>query len=170
MRPEKASIVQDITSWVQNSPYVIVVDYSGMTVEQFTELRNRLAEVQSELHVVKNTFLRRALNDASLPNLEDHLKGQTAVAFGKSDMSAAAKILKNFKAEFTKPDIRAGILDASPLDCQGVLAIAELPSRDALRGQILGLLSTPATRLATILNTPATQLAQVVKARVEKGA
>lgn len=170
MRPEKASIVQDITSWVQKSPYVIVVDYTGMTVEQFTELRNRLAEVQSELHVVKNTFLRRALTDANLPNLEGHLKGQTAVAFGKADMSAAAKILKNFKAEFTKPEIRAGILDASAMDAQGVLAIAELPSKDALRGQLLGLLNTPATRLVTLLNTPATQLAQVVKAHVEKGA
>lgn len=170
MRPEKANIVQDITSWVKASPYVIVVDYAGMTVEQFSELRNRLAEVQSELHVVKNTFLRRALGDAGLPNLEDHLKGQTAVAFGRSDMSAAAKILKNFKAEFTKPAVRAGVLDSAALDAAGVLAIADLPSKDALRAQLLGLLSTPATRLATILNTPATQLAQVVKAKVEKGA
>lgn len=170
MRPEKAFIVQDITAWVKNSPYVIVVDYTGMTVEQFTELRNRLAEVQSELHVVKNTFLRRALTDASLPNLEDHLKGQTAVAFGRSDISAAAKILKNFKAEFNRPEIRAGILDAAPMDAQGVLAIADLPSKDSLRAQLLGLLNTPATRLATLLNTPATQLAQVIKAHAEKGA
>jgi large subunit ribosomal protein L10 len=169
MRPEKASIVQDIGAWVKNSPYVIVVDYVGMTVEQFSELRNRLAEVQSELHVVKNTFLRRALGDAGLPNLQDHLKGQTAVAFGKSDMSAAAKIIKNFKAEFTKPEIRAGILDATSMDAKGVLAIAELPSKDVLRAQLLALFNTPATRLATILNTPATQLAQVVKAKVEKG-
>jgi len=170
MRPEKANIVQDIQSWIKGSPYVIVVDYTGMTVEQFSELRNRLSEVQSEFHVVKNTFLRRALGNESRPDLEAHLQGQTAVAFGKSDMSSAAKILKNFKAEFTKPVIRAGLLDSVELDAKGVLAIADLPPKAVLQAQLLGLLQTPATRLASILNIPATQLAQVVKAKVEKGA
>jgi large subunit ribosomal protein L10 len=168
MRPEKANIVQDIQGWIKTSPYVIVVDYTKMTVDQFSELRNRLAEVQGELHVVKNTFLRRALSNESRPDLEKYLQGQTAVAFGKADMSAAAKIIKNFKAEFEKPVIRAGLLDTVELDAKGVLAIAELPPKPVLQAQLLGLLQTPATRLASILNIPATQLAQVIKAKTEK--
>ncbi|MDX6766070.1 MAG: 50S ribosomal protein L10 [Candidatus Methylacidiphilales bacterium] len=170
MRPEKANIVQDLQAWIKGSPYVIVVDYTGMTVEQFSELRNRLSEVQSELHVVKNTFIRRALSNESRPDLAAYLQGQTAVAFGKSDLSAAAKILKNFKAEFTKPAIRAGLLDSTELDAKGVLAIADLPPKAVLQAQLLGLLQTPATRLASILGIPATQLAQVIKAKAEKGA
>ncbi|NJK92675.1 MAG: 50S ribosomal protein L10 [Blastochloris sp.] len=67
MRKEKISVVAEVQEWVQNAPYIVVTDYTGVTVEQFSELRNRLAATKSEIHVVKNTFLRRALSDASLP-------------------------------------------------------------------------------------------------------
>jgi len=169
MRKEKLNIVKNIQAWLQASPYLIVVDYSGLKVEQFNELRNRLAGVKSELHVVKNNFLRKALQEVQLPELDSHLQGQTAVAYGPSDVSAAAKILKNFKAEFEKPTLRAAIVDRNVLGAADVMALASLPSREVMLAQLLGLIQTPATRLAAILNVPASQLAQVIKAKSEKG-
>ncbi|MEM6822190.1 MAG: 50S ribosomal protein L10 [Verrucomicrobiota bacterium] len=169
MHPAKTSIVDEIKDWLNNSPYLIVTDYTGMSVEQFTELRGRLRGNEAEIHVVKNSFLRRALSDAEMPELNGALKGQTAVVYGESDISGAAKTLKSFQSEFEKPDIRAGILDRSVLDQEQVKAIADLPPREVLLAKLMGLINTPATRLATLVNTPATQLAQVIKANAEKG-
>lgn len=169
MHPAKTSIVDEIKTWLDSSPYLIVTDYEGMTVDQFTELRQRLSAARAELHVVKNTFLKRALSDAGMPDLEEALKGQTAVVYGEEDISAAAKALKTFGSEFEKPEIRAAILDQSVLTADQVKAIAELPSREVLLAKLLGLINAPATKLATLVNTPATQLAQVIKANSEKG-
>ncbi len=169
MRKEKISVVSEVQAWVQNSPFILVTDYTGITVDQFSELRNRLDAVKSEIHVVKNTFLRRALSDAQLPQVDDYLSGQTAVVFGESDIAGTAKILKNFKSEFEKPKIRVGIVDRSVLSSEDVLAIADLPSREVLLAKLLGLFNTPAQRLASIINVPASQLAQVIKAHAEKG-
>lgn len=168
MHSAKTTIVDEIKGWLNSSPFLIVTDYTGMTVAQFTELRTRLRDAGSELHVVKNTFIRRALNDAGLPNLDDILKGQTAVIYGESDISAAAKAVKTFASEFGKPEIRAGILDRSALSADEVRTLADLPSREVLLAQLLGVISAPATKLATMLNTPAVQLAQVIKAHAEK--
>jgi large subunit ribosomal protein L10 len=158
MRKEKLSIVKNIEGWLQESPFLIVADYTGMKVDQFSELRNRLAGVKSEIHVVKNTFIRKALKDVELPELEDvQLQGQTAVVYGEKDFASAAKILKNFKAEFQKPDIRVGIVDRAVMPQELLLKIADLPSLDVLR-----------TKLAILIKTPATQIAQIIKAKLEK--
>ncbi|MEO0453019.1 MAG: 50S ribosomal protein L10 [Verrucomicrobiota bacterium] len=165
----KSSIVEDIKSWLDQSPYLIVTEYTGMTVDQFSELRTRLRSAESELHVVKNTLLKRALSDAGYPDLNGALKGQTAVVYGDSEISAAAKVLKSYTAEFEKPVIKAGFLDQSILDSKQVIAIADLPPREVLLAKLLGLINAPATKLATVINTPANQLAQVIKANADKG-
>lgn len=169
MRTEKLSVIEEVQKWVRESPYLIVADYTGLRVDQFTELRNRLSKVEAEMHVVKNTFLRRALSNESLPELDSDIKGQTAIVYGKADISAAAKVLKTFQKEFERPKVRIGILDRSVLSAENVVAIADLPSKDALRAQLLGLIATPATRLARVIQTPASQLAQVLLAKAEKG-
>ena len=168
MRAEKKFITDEIKSQVDSSPYLIVTDYTGLKVAQFNDLRSRLRTAGSQVRVVKNTFLARVLKDAGLPELDGALKGQTAIVFGDKDISAAAKLLKNFAAEFKLPSIKAGILDRSVLDSKQVLALADLPSREVLLGKILGLLQAPAGQLVRILNTPASQLAQVLKANSEK--
>ncbi|MDR1191207.1 MAG: 50S ribosomal protein L10 [Verrucomicrobiales bacterium] len=158
MRKEKLSVVKNIEGWLQSSPYLIVTDYTGLKVDQFSELRNRLAAVSGEIHVVKNTYIRRALKEARLPELDEkELQGQTAVVCGAKDFAAAAKVLKNFKAEFQKPDIRIGIVDKAVMAQDMLLTIADLPSLEALR-----------TKLVILINTPATQLAQIIKAKLEK--
>ena len=169
MRPEKASIVEDIQAKLNHSPFLLVADYTGLKVDQFSELRNRLAGAGAECKVVKNTFLRRALKNESLPELDDDLTGQSAVVLGDSDMAGAAKVLKTFVSEFQKPKIKVGILDRNVLDNKSLMAIADLPPREVLLAKLLGLINAPATTLVRLINTPAAQLAQVIKAKAEKG-
>jgi large subunit ribosomal protein L10 len=161
--------LKELKDWLEKSPYLLVTEYTGMSVLEFTELRTRLGSCQAEIHVVKNTLLKRALADSGYEDLNGALKGQTAIVYGEADISAAAKTLKSFHAEFEKPLLKAGFLGQSVLSSEQVMAIAELPPREVLLAKLLGLINTPATKLATVINTPASQLAQVIKAKSEKG-
>lgn len=168
MRPEKPTIVEDVKIRLNNSPFLIVVEYGGMNVNHFAELRNRLATAGASLTVVKNTFLRRSIKDAGYPELDAHLTGQTAFVVGEKDICASAKILKTFSAEFEKPKIRVAILDNSILDTDQILALADLPSKEVLQAQLLGLLLQPATQLVRTLNEPGASLARVLAAKVKE--
>lgn len=170
MRPEKKFLTQEYRARLNASPFFIVVEYKGLNVAQFRELRNRLSKAGAEIHVVKNTVFRIAVREAGLPDLDGMLVGQLAVVTGQRDVSAAAKVLKTFQAEFDKPKIQFGCLGNQRLDRETLLALADLPPLEVLRGRLLGTLQAPATRLVRLLNTPATQLARVLQARVEKGA
>jgi len=168
MRPEKPTIVEDVKLRLNNSPFLIVVEYGGMNVNHFAELRNRLGGAGATLTVIKNTFLRRSIKDAGLPDLDAHLVGQTAFVVGEKDICAAAKILKTFAAEFEKPTIRVAILDNAILETAEVIALADLPPKEVLQAQLLGLLLSPATKLVRTLNEPAASLARVLAAMAEK--
>ena len=166
MRPEKANIVEDIAGRLNSSPFLFVTDYTGLRVDQFAELRNRLVGVGARCQVVRNTFLRRAVADAGLPELMD-LRGQTAIVTGEKDVAAAAKVLKTFAAEFKKPEVRAGIVDRLAVSSEQIQFIADLPSREVLLATLLGLLNQPGTSLVRVLNEPASALARVLKAKVD---
>ena len=168
MRPEKPTIVEDVKLRLNNSPFLIVVEYGGMNVNHFAELRNRLGGAGASLTVIKNTFLRRSIKDAGLPDLDAHLVGQTAFVVGEKDICASAKILKTFAAEFEKPTIRVAILDNSILETAQVIALADLPPKEVLQAQLLGLLLSPATKLVRTLNEPGASLARVLAAMAEK--
>lgn len=165
MNPDKKYIIDELFERVDNSPFVLVVDYTGMTVPEFNELRNRLTENGSECHVAKNTYMRKALENAKLPDISEQLLGQTAFVTGESDVCGAAKTLKNFVKEFQKPEIKTGILDGDILDTAQITALADLPSREVLLSQLLAVINAPATQLARVLNEPATSLARVIQAK-----
>jgi large subunit ribosomal protein L10 len=167
MRPEKTLIVADVREKLKASPYLLVVDYSGMKVPHFEELRTRLAGVGGRLSVVRNTFLKIAAHDLQMPELEESLVGQTAMVTGEVDICAAAKILKTFHAEFQKPVVRAGVLDNSALTAAQVAELADLPSKEVLQAKLLGLLQTPASQFVRILNEPGASLARVLKAKAD---
>ena len=167
MRPEKITIVEDLQAKLNASPFVLVTDYTGLRVDQFSILRNRLAENGAECKVVKNTFLRRAMSDAGLPDIGTDLKGQTAIVIGEKDVAAAAKVLKAFVAEFKKPEIKLGIVGHSVVTVEQINAIADLPSREILLGQLLGVMQAPASTLVRLLNEPASSLARVLKAKAD---
>ena len=151
------------------SPFFIVVNYKGLKVAHLTELRKRLTQAGAEIHVVKNSVFRIAAKEAGVGELNGALAGQLAVVTGQKDISAAAKAVKNFGAEFDKLKVKFGYLDNQRLEQAAILALADLPSLDVLRAKLLGLLNAPATKLVVLLNTPASQLARVIKAKAEKG-
>jgi large subunit ribosomal protein L10 len=167
MRPEKATIVADLSEKLKGSPFVLVTDYQKMNVNHFGELRNRLAASGAEVHVVKNSFLKRAMTDSGMPDVGDKLTGQTAVVTGEKDAAPIAKILKMFAAEFKIAALKIGVIDKTILSTQEVEALAELPSREVLLSQLLGLLMAPATRLVRVLNEPASAFARLLNAKKE---
>jgi large subunit ribosomal protein L10 len=168
MRPEKTTIVDDLSAKLNQSPFLIVTEYTGMNVLQFSELRSRLAGAGAQCRVVKNTFLRRAAAEVGYPDLAQKLSGQTAIVTGESDVCAAAKILKGFSAEFHKPSVKVGVLDKAIISKEQIHELADLPAKDILQSQLLGVLRSPLQRLVTLLNEPAASLARLLKARVEK--
>jgi large subunit ribosomal protein L10 len=169
MRAEKQNLTKEYLGRLNGSPFFIVVNYQGLKVGPMTELRKRLNKAGAEVHVVKNSIFRLAAKEAGVAELNGSLTGQVAVITGKKDVSAAAKVVKNFNAEFDKLKIGFGYLNNNRLAASDLLALADLPSIEVLRGKLLGVLQAPATKLVVLLNTPASQLARVLQARVDKG-
>ena len=168
MRPEKADIVSDLAARLKGSPFILVTDYQRMKVDQFGDLRNRLAPAGAEVRVVKNSFLKRAMSDSGLPDVADKLSGQTAIVMGQKDVAPVAKILKTFAAEFKVAALKIGVIDKSVLSARQIEALADLPSREVLLAQLLGLLMSPATKLVRLLNEPGASLARLLNAKAHK--
>jgi large subunit ribosomal protein L10 len=168
MRAEKKILTKEYVARLNASPFFIVVNYKGLKVAHLTELRKRLVKAGAEVHIVKNSVFRVAAQEAGVGDLNGALAGQLAVVTGQKDISAAAKALKNFAAEFDKLKFKFGYLNNQRLEEAAIVALADLPSLDVLRATLLGVLNAPATKLAVLLNTPATMLAQVIKAKSEK--
>lgn len=168
MRTEKQILTKEYAGRLNASPFFIVIGYQGLKVTHFTELRKRLQQAGAEVHVVKNSIFRIAAKEAGVAELNGSLTGQMAVVTGQKDISAAAKALKNFAAEFDKLKLKFGFLNNQRVEQDAIIALADLPSLDVLRAKLLGLFNAPATKLVTLINTPASQLAQVIKAKSEK--
>jgi len=169
MRPEKKFISAEYLARLNASPFFLVVDYRGMSVPQFSELRKRLRPSGAELHVVKSTIFRVAAKEAGLADLSGALAGQIAVVTGSKDIAAAAKAIKSYQADNDKPKLQFGYLGNQRLAAEELRAIAELPPLEVLQGKILGLLQAPAQKLVALVNTPGSQLARVIKAKADKG-
>ena len=169
MRAEKKLLTSEYVARLNASPFFIVVGYQGLKVAHLSELRKRLVKAGAEIHVVKNTIFNVAAKEAGIGDLNGSLAGQMAVVTGQKDISAAAKALKNFAAEFDSLKLKFGYLNNDRLEEAALKRLADLPSLEVLRATLLGLINQPATMLATVINTPAKQLAQVIKAKAEKG-
>lgn len=169
MRLEKKALTQEYLTRLNASPFFIVVDYKGLKVAHMTELRKRLIGAGAEVHVVKNSIFRIAAKEAGVADLNGSLAGQIAVVTGKKDISTAAKVVKTFASEFDKLKIKFGFLNSQRLADTDIVALADLPSIEVLRGKLLGVLNAPATKFVTLLNTPASQLARVLQAKADKG-
>jgi large subunit ribosomal protein L10 len=167
MKEEKAIVIETMREWVKSSPYLIVLDYTGMKVSEFSELRGRLRKVGAAVKVVKNTLFKRALGEAALPVIDKDLAGQTAVVSGGQDAPAAAKVIKTFKAEFTRPAVRAGVMDGKILGVSDITMLADLPSAEVLRAKLLGAIAAPASTLVRLLAEPGSRLARVVRTKTE---
>jgi large subunit ribosomal protein L10 len=169
MRPEKANIVSDLSEELKESSFVLVADYQHMKVDDFSELRKRLAGAGAEIHVVKNSFLKRAMADSGFPAGDGKLTGQTAVVTGKKDVAPVAKAFKTFVTEFKKAVLKLGFIDRAAVSTAELEVLADLPPENVLRAQLLGLLLSPATQLVRILNEPGSSLARLLNAKASKG-
>jgi large subunit ribosomal protein L10 len=168
MRPEKQNLTREYLNRLNASPFFIVVDYKGLNVGHLTELRKRLVKAGAEIHVVKNSIFRLAAKEAGVTDLNGAMAGQMAVVTGQRDISTAAKVVKTFGSEFDKLKVHFGYLNNQRLEQPSIMTLADLPSMEVLRGQLLGVFSAPATKFVRLLNTPASQLARVLAARKEK--
>jgi large subunit ribosomal protein L10 len=121
------------------------------------------------VHVVKNSIFRIAAKEAGVGEMNGALSGMLAVVTGQKDISAAAKVVKNFGAEFDRLKVQFGFLDNKRLEAAELATLADLPSLDVMRGRLLGTLNAPASTLVRLLSTPASQMARVLKAKADQG-
>jgi large subunit ribosomal protein L10 len=169
MRAEKQILTKEYVKRLNASPFFIVVNYKGLKVSHMTELRKRLHKAGAEIHIVKNSVFQIAAKEAGVGEFNGTLGGQLAVVTGQKEISAAAKVVKNFGAEFDRLKMQFGYLDNQRLETAAIMVLADLPSLEVMRATFLGLLNAPATKLVVLLNTPASQLARVIKAKADKG-
>lgn len=162
----KREAVAQIREMVEKSQSVVVVSTSGVTVAEITALRNKFREAGVEYKVLKNTLVRRALEDLDIHTLDHLLVGPSAFAFGVSDAVAPAKIISDYitDTKSNKITIKAGLVNGEYLDVAGVQALAKLPSRDELLAKMLGSLNAPATNLVGVLSATLRSLVYAVEA------
>lgn len=163
----KKELVSEIKDKVSRSKSITFVNYTGTTVSENTELRNKFRESGAEFKVYKNRLVLRALNELGITGADDYLQGANAVAFGFEDEVSPAKLLvaagknKKFKIVF-------GILGNKVVSSEEINSLATLPSKEVLVATLLGVLSAPATGLARVLSAPARGLAVALNAISEK--
>jgi len=146
----------------------VIAEYKGLTVSELNALRRELREVAGEYRVAKNTLMALALEGTPYLPLKDLLKGQNGLVFGRGEAVDLAKVVTRYANGNGKFVIKGAVTEGQFLDPSQVEALSKLPSRDALRAQLLGLLSQPATQLVGVLAAPASQLARVLDARREQ--
>lgn len=162
-RSEKAEAIAELNQIFQSASLMVVTRQSGLTVQEVTDLRRKVRAAGATYKVAKNRLTLRALEGTPFKGLGPLFKGPTAIAYSK-DPVAAAKVISAFAKDNEKLTIVGGGLGADTLDVAGVQALATLPSLDALRGKIIGLIQAPATKIAGVLQAPAGQVARVFSA------
>jgi len=168
MRPEKESIIADVKGLLESTGFVFLVDYRGLTVEQLAELRGKLREFESSMTIVKNSMLGIASKAVDGPDLSGLLDGPTAMVCGTGDASAAAKALTAFIKQAKLPVLKGGQLGQQLLSVDDVEAIAKIPSREVLYGQLAGTIAAPMTQLVGVMNQKVSSLLYVLKAVEDK--
>jgi large subunit ribosomal protein L10 len=152
MRAEKQYLISEVETHLKKSDYVILANFSKVTVSDVAELRKRLATEKAEFHVVKNSSLRVAAKALGLPEFENALAGPTAVVVGGKNSAGVAKILKKFFEEKQKLEIKVGVLEKKIVTAENLKKIADLPSFDVLRSQLLGLFMQNAAAFVRVLD------------------
>jgi large subunit ribosomal protein L10 len=147
----KKPVVDEIKGYVVNAKSAILVDYRGLTVEQDTALRKKLREEGVVYKVYKNTMLNFAFEGTEYETLAKHLEGPTAIAFGIEDATAPARILNDVAKTAPALEFKAGVIDGTYYDADGVKLIANIPSREVLISKLLGSLQSPITNFARVL-------------------
>ncbi len=168
-RHEKERTVSDLHGVFQNVHAAVIAEYKGLSVAELHTLRRELREIGGEYRVAKNTLVSLAVEGTPYLSLKELLTGQNGLVLGYGEAVDLAKAVTRYAKDHQKFTIKGGVTEGQFLDASQVEALANLPNRDALRAQLLGLLSQTAAQLASVLTAPASQLARVLDARREEG-
>ena len=168
MRPEKESIVREITAALDSSEFAFLANYSGMSVKMFAELRGALADAGAEAHVLKNSFVGIALGAERRDALASDLQGPTCIITGTGEATAVAKVLKQFTKKNAMPVIKGGVLNTQILAASDVNAMADIPPREILLSQLVGTVQAPMASLVGVMNAKVSSLLYVLNAIEEK--
>ena len=167
---EKSKVVADLKERIARSKLLVLSDYLGFSVKEMTQLRKQLRAENSELKVIKNTLVERAVKESGLGELGGHLKGPTAVILGYQDAVSPLKVLVKFIKDAEKGTIRIGVLDKQVFSQSDLTAISRLPSREVLLAKVVGSLQSPITGLVNVLQGPIRQLVGTLDAiKAKKG-
>lgn len=161
---EKIAIVDEITKRFKESKSVFLTDFTGLNVEQMTELRRAFRNAAVHYEVVKNTLAQRSAQSANYDAITSYLEGPTGLAFGIEDPSAPARVINDFKKVSDKLQIKACLFEGVLIGPERVAEIANLPPKNVLLGQVLGVLNAPLSKLAFSLNAVLSKLAYAVDA------
>ena len=147
----KQPIIQEISDNVKDAQSVVVVDYRGLTVAEDTKLRKELREAGITYKVYKNTMMNFAFKDTDFESLSDVLEGPSAIAISKDDATAPARVLSKFAKEAEALEIKAGVVEGTFYDANGMKAIASVPAREELLSKLLGSIQSPIGNFARVL-------------------
>ncbi len=164
-RQGKEQIVANLQDRFAKATAAVVAEYKGLTVAELNQLRRELREVGGEYHIAKNTLVEIAIEGSPYLSLKDLLSGQNGLVFGYRDPVSLTKVVTRYAKEHEKFAVKGGVSDGQFLTAAGVEAISQLPSREILRAQLLGILSRPAAQLASLLAEPGSRLARILDAR-----
>ena len=166
-RKEKSELVAALHEKFVEAGVVVVTHNNGLTVAEITNLRRKVRAAGASFKVTKNRLTRLALAGTKFEGIDSLFTGPTAIAYSK-DPVAAAKAVADFAKGNDKLVILGGALGENVLSVEGVQALATLPSLDELRAKLVGMIQTPATRIAGVLQAPGGQLARVLGAKARK--
>jgi large subunit ribosomal protein L10 len=169
-RADKVGVVSELEEVFKRSQAAIVTEYRGMTVSQITALRRRLRPVGGEYHVVKNTLFRRALGDQLTPELENLLKGPTAIAFAIEDPVVTTKALLDYFRELRRDDVivKGGYVGGRVYTPAQVTALSRIPPREVVLSQALGTLQAPLSNFAGTMQGVLSEFARTLQALADQ--
>jgi large subunit ribosomal protein L10 len=158
--PEKAQILQETAENIRDVGGMFLADFSGMSVEKLSLLRKKCRDQDIRFKVLKNTLLKRSLNERGITTLDPYLNGPTGLVYSPKDSVAPAKVLVDFAKEHERPKVKAAVVDGHLFDEKAIARLAQLPSREVLLQQVLGTVIAPMTMLLgavnSLLGSPAT--------------
>jgi len=170
-KEEKQQIAEDLRERLSKSAIIVLTDYKGLDVAAMNDLRRKLRAEDIEYQVVKNTLLIRASEDNDIALIKDYFKGPSAIALSYDDPIAPAKVLSQFAKENNKLEIKAGVMNGQVLDANAIKALAKLPSREVLLGQLLSALNAvPTSFVRTIAEIPRSFVSVLAAIRDQKEA
>ncbi|MFN0263941.1 50S ribosomal protein L10 [Tepidamorphus sp. 3E244] len=167
-RAEKQELVSTLNDTFKSTGVVVVAHYAGLSVSDMTTLRGKMKEAGAQVKVAKNRLAKIALEGTDLAHMTSLFEGQTLIAYS-DDPVAAPKVATEYAKTKDKLVVLGGGMGQTALDADGVKALASLPSLDELRAKIVGMVQTPASRIAQVVQAPGGQVARVIQAYADKG-